>query len=259
MTLHLLQITDCHLVEPDQTLLGLDTQQSLEAVLATATEQQTPDAIIATGDLAHTPIELVYRRFLQTVREFSSAPLLCVAGNHDVRGAMEQAGLPFAPLVLGDWLVAGLDSHQDDQPPARVTEADRAEVARSMSAADVPHVLVTTHHPLVQVDCPWLDCDRIPEPEALLDWLLDASQNRLRGVAFGHAHQAIETQVLLSAEQLPVWGSPSTCFQFLPRSEKFDLDCKKPGFRWLKLAENGNISTRLGWADNFVGEAVVAG
>ena len=51
MSLNVLHITDCHLVAPNANLIGVDTQASLEAVLAQACAQRQPDAVIASGDL----------------------------------------------------------------------------------------------------------------------------------------------------------------------------------------------------------------
>ena len=76
---------------PDTSLLGVDTQASLEAVLAQACAQRHPDAVIASGDLAHDAKCEVYQRFLHTVRNTTSAPLLCLPGNHDVLEQMQAA------------------------------------------------------------------------------------------------------------------------------------------------------------------------
>ena len=65
-----LHITDCHLVEAGQTLLGVDTQASLEAVLTQAKAQDPCDAVVASGDLVHEGSVAVYQRFLGTVRRF---------------------------------------------------------------------------------------------------------------------------------------------------------------------------------------------
>jgi Icc protein len=41
-------------------------------------------------------------------------------------------------------------------------------------------------------------------------------------------------------------GTPSTCFQFLPRAERSDVDPGLgPAWRWLELLPDGRIDTRV--------------
>ena len=145
------------------------------------------------------------------------------------------AGLPMDALQIGNWNIVPLDSHQDDAPAALVEQADRDVAGRALAAASGDHCLVATHHPLVEVNSPWLDKDRIQNPAELVEWLSECSAvsgiSRLRGVVFGHAHQAVEEV----CGGVPVLGVPSTCFQFLPQSERFSLDDQAPGYRWLFL------------------------
>ncbi len=251
LTRTVLQITDTHLVVPGARLIGVDTQASLEAVLSQAVSEAAPDAIIASGDLAHDPTRDVYGRFLETVRQFSDAPLMCVPGNHDVLGAMQAADLPMAPVELGAWSLVPFDSHEDDAPVSLITDADRAAVAAALGTAAGQHCLVATHHPLVRVDCPWLDKDRIQNAAELIEWLSECSAvngaSRLRSVVFGHAHQIVAD----SCADVPVYGAPSTCFQFQPASQKFALDDQPPGYRWLYLSDDGEVSTEVRRVDSF--------
>ena len=251
MTRTVLQISDCHLVAEGASLIGVDTQASLEAVLRQAMSEAIPDAIIASGDIAHDPILDVYARFLGTVRGFSAAPLLCLPGNHDELGVMRAVGLPMHPLELGTWSIVALDSHEDDAPAALITEADREQIALDIAATLSPHLLVSTHHPLVAVNCPWLDKDRIQNPTELVEWLTECSARdgagRLRSVVFGHAHQSVADR----CAGVPVFGAPSTCFQFMPCSDSFATDTLPPGYRWLQLADDGRVTTDVRRVESF--------
>ncbi len=251
MSQRVLHISDCHLVVPGAHLLGVDTQAALEAVLADALADTQADAIIASGDIAHDPTRDVYQRFHATLGKFSDAPVLCLPGNHDLLGMMQAADLPMAPLELGAWSIVALDSHEDDAPRARITPEDRQRTAAALSAARGQFCLVATHHPLVPINSPWLDKDRIQNAQELIEWLSECSAidgvSRLRSVVFGHAHQIVESM----CAALPVYGVPSTCFQFLPGSERFTLDTLSPGYRWLVLADDGDISTQVHRVDSF--------
>lgn len=252
--LKVLHISDCHLVVAGTDLLGVDTQQTLEWVLADALADGSPDAVIASGDLAHDPTPAVYERFLATIQSATDSPMLVTPGNHDVAELMLQAGLPFAGLALPDWGLVGLDSHEDELPRSLVTTQDKQTTQRDIEAlCDATHLLLATHHHLLPVNCPWLDCDRVQMPQEVLKWAWQASAGRLRGCVFGHVHQAVEGVVTLdasdvpdeTAQQMPVWGVPSTCFQFLPRSPTFAVDALGPGYRWLYLHPDGSVGTEV--------------
>ena len=239
----LLHITDCHLVPRGQQLLHTDTHGTLDAVLAQAMNEARPDAIVATGDLVHSGGVAVYRQFLSLIESHCDAPLLCLPGNHDLAHAMAEAELPMQSLCLGDWFIGALDSHEDDVPEAHVDAATRAALTAEWRQQSARYGLLATHHPLLPIGAPWLDKDRIDAPEALLDGLIASESPGFCGAIFGHAHQVIDGRY----RQRPLLGTPSTGFQFEPRSQHFAVGKLPPGYRWLTLADNGQIHSRVGW------------
>ena len=133
--------------------------------------------------------------------------------------------------------LVALDSHEDDKPQSLITEIDRQALSQAVAGTQSRHILLATHHPLVEVQCPWLDRDRIVGPLELLNWLNQEANERLRGAVFGHAHQEVQAMV----GPWPVFGVPSTCFQFQPQSARFALDGLAPGYQWLELQDDGKI------------------
>jgi len=266
-----LHITDLHLLRDKRgCMLGMNTAESLRAVLAAATRERRLAALLVTGDIAQEPTTAVYRRCLGILREFHAGPLLCLPGNHDLLAPMLEAGMTMQPIRLGRWCIVGWDTHEDDHPGAVWREASPATSERAQAAipenletgatgpinANEPiartwqallaeigrakgHVLVATHHPLIDVGCPWLDKDRLPNAEQALDAL--AEMPSVQAVAFGHAHQDLQAQ----HGKLALFGTPSTCFQFKPRSCKFGLDDTGPGYRWLHLSDDGRLQTQV--------------
>ena len=218
----------------------MDPRASLDACLAQALSEHTPDAILATGDLAHDPVRDVYLDFMAVIRARTDAPLLCLPGNHDVLGVMAAVDMPLEPLDLAPWQIVPLDSHEDELPRALVTDADRAQTAAHLQASSNPYTLLATHHPLMALNMPWLDKDRVKNPEELVHWLAERSTS-LRGIVFGHAHQACEG----SCAGIPIYGVPATCFQFQPETEAFTPNNLPPGYRWLELTDDGEIATEV--------------
>ena len=75
MGLNVLQITDTHLLDsPRDTMHGVNTQNSLEAVLDQALAEVAPDVVLATGDIAEAATETVYQRRPLFVRAGQSRP-----------------------------------------------------------------------------------------------------------------------------------------------------------------------------------------
>ena len=234
--LHILQITDCHLFpSAGKTLLGVATQASLDAVLHGACAERTPDAVLATGDIAQRPAPATYALFLSTLRRHFEGPLLCVPGNHD-HGATFAASLPTDDVVVGGWRLVGVDTHIDDVVSGSVGAAELERLA----ALPTGPTVVAGHHCPAHTGCAWLDEHRIDNGDAVLA-ALDASA--VAAYVFGHIHQPFEGRG--GNGSTPLFGTPSTCFQFAQDTASFALDDAKPGYRWLRLADDGTVATEL--------------
>ena len=237
--LRILQITDVHLRAAEgDTLLGVDTLHSVTAVLSQALAEHRPDALLVTGDVAQDPVPDLYARFYGWLQAQYPGPTLVTPGNHDIAGNMG-ALLECQALELPGWTILPLDSHVDDEPQALVSDADFAVLRQACDKSANTNLLVVTHHPPVDIDCPWLDRDRIQNGHELLEWM--AGHGRIRALVFGHAHQELN----LTHRQLKLFGTPSTCIQFEPRSSRFSVDEQKPGYRWLLLDDDGSIRSEV--------------
>ena len=238
-TSRVLQITDVHLrAVTGDTLLGVDTWHSVAAVLDQALAEHRPDALLVTGDVAQDPVPDLYARFYGWLQARFPGPTLVTPGNHDIAGNMG-ALLETECLELPGWQVVPLDSHVDDEPQALVSAADFAALERACNRSANVNLVVATHHPPVEIGCPWLDRDRIQNGAELLEWM--AEHGRIRAVVFGHAHQELN----FTHRHLGLHGTPSTCMQFEPGSASFSVDEQKPGYRWLLLAEDGTLTTEV--------------
>ena len=241
MPLTLLQVTDTHLLPtPGERLLDVCTQATLEAVLEQAFAEAEPDALIASGDIAHGGDAAACERFLDTLRRWHSGPTLAVPGNHDEAQTFARA-LPTAPIRAASWDILGIDTHVPGQPGGAVSAAELKRLEADLKLPGARHALVVGHHCPVAVGAPWLDEHCIDNAAELLA-LLNRSE-RARAYVGGHVHQEVDAV----AGAVRVYATPSTCFQFAPQSERFALDRgAAPGCRWLTLCEDGAIRTRVG-------------
>lgn len=246
--LRLLQLTDSHLrAAPDGRIKNWITQQSFELALGAALDgQPMPDAILATGDLSQDGSRDSYRRLRDTLGPLG-VPTYCIPGNHDDPAVMseELATAPFhccGDHRLGGWRLVMLSTWDGDRGGGRLSDVELQRLDHALATSDEPHVLVVLHHHPVPSNS-WLDKVALDNAEEFLA-LTDACA-RVRGIVWGHVHQEHDSV----RRGVRLLGTPSTCFQFVPRVTESAIDpVTGPGWRWLELMPDGDILTQVGWA-----------
>ncbi len=243
--IEVLQITDLHLLSaPEQTLLGVNTEETARQVIESAKSQHwPPDLIVLTGDLTQKPLAAIYRRldrYLNTL----GVPCVCLPGNHDdpelMLTELKSENVYCASQILGSaWQIICLDSTEPESEIGHFSEETLGMLADHLDRHPEKFALVCLHHHPVQIGCSWLDTMVLDESNQFFALLESRSQSR--AVAFGHIHQAFDT----TYRNLRVLGTPSTCFQFKPASEHFMLDDQAPGYRRLILHPDGRIGTEV--------------
>ena len=238
----LVQLSDSHLfAEADGKLLGMDTRHSLEKVIERVQQEQPQiDLMLATGDLSQDGTQASYQRF----RDMTSVlPGLArwFPGNHDELGPMQAAcvgtDLLEPVLDLGNWRITVLDSSIPGAVPGYLEESQLELLVRALSEAPERHHLVCFHHHPVSIGCRWMEPIGLRNPDELFAVLDRFPQ--VRAVLWGHIHQEFD-QVRNGVRLL---ASPSTCVQFAPGSEDFQVDDEAPGYRWLRLHDDGRLET----------------
>lgn len=238
----IVQLSDSHLLEEEGgRLLGMDTQDSLQQVVDRVLEEQPKvDLILATGDLSQDGSEASYRRFRQMTAAID-APARWLPGNHDEVPAMQVAcvgsNLLETVVDIGNWRVIVLDSTIAGAVAGYLDDRQLALLERALSEAPDRHHLITLHHHPVSIGCRWMEQIGLRNPTAFFSVLDRFPQ--ARAVLWGHVHQEFD-QI---RGNLRLLASPSTCVQFMPGSETFMVDSAAPGYRWLRLYDDGRIDT----------------
>jgi Icc protein len=242
----LLQITDLHLLAAaNSRLLGVDTAASLDAVLRAALAERGADALIVTGDIAHDAADSTYVRVREAIASHHRGPVLWLPGNHDLAAPLDRQRPAARELQLGEWLVIAIDTHVDGAEGGNVDGSELDRLRTLLAQTRARFAIVAGHHPPMPLGTPWLDGGSIANGNALLDLL--AGYERVRAYVCGHVHQESATM----HRGVRVLTTPSTCFQFVPRTERFSVDATPPGWRWLDLASDGTLTTRVGRATDF--------
>ena len=251
-SVRLVQFTDTHLLaDPAGKLRGALTLPRLQACLAHAQRHFFPaDAIALTGDIvqddptAYGAIELIF--------EDLGLPVLLIPGNHDVPVEMARR-LAHPPFQVGGeyhtdngWQVLLLDSWfaESDDGEGRLGDGQLAALEQALAAAAKPHSFVFLHHPPVPMESPGLDALGLLDARAFIDTV--SRHPRVRGIAWGHAHQALD----IYAGNLRLMCTPATSMQFTPRAG-FKIDDRPPGYRVLELGEDGSIASEVVWLEGY--------
>ncbi|MEJ2532701.1 MAG: 3',5'-cyclic-AMP phosphodiesterase [Halioglobus sp.] len=240
------QLTDTHLCRArGGTLLGMDTDRSLQAVIAQVKrERPRIDLLLGTGDLSDRGARSAYER-LQVYFDQLCPDSFWLPGNHDDRVEMEavvnhSARLSSEIRVAG-WQILMLDSQVPGEVGGRLGEQELTllDTALQMAREEALYTLVCLHHQPMAIGCDWLDEQMVADAGDFFG-ILDRYAG-VRGVLWGHVHQQVSRRrngVLLMA-------SPSTCVQFAPGSSDFQADDQPPGYRWLDLCPDGSIETDI--------------
>ena len=238
----LVQLSDSHLFAEEGTaLLGMNTRASLQRVIELVREQQPRiDLVLATGDLSQDGTLESYQQFRDMTRAIG-APARWIPGNHDEPQIMAQAAVHsdlLEPVVdIGNWRITLLDSAVPGSVPGYLQDQQLQLLAQALSEAPNRHHLVCLHHHPVSIGCAWMEPIGLRNPEALFAVLDRFPQ--ARALLWGHVHQEIDRE----RNGLRLLASPSTCIQFAPGSEDFQVSEQAPGYRWLRLHADGRLET----------------
>ena len=238
----LVQLSDSHLfAEADGRLLGMDTRDSLQLVIQRVLEEQPQvDLLLATGDISQDGSVESYQRFRQMTAQIPGAQRW-FAGNHDDMPTMRQvcAGSDLLePVIdLPGWRIILLDSSIPGTVAGQLDAGQLAFLEESLAEAGERHVLVSFHHHPISVGCRWLEPIGLRNAAAL--FAVTDRYPRVKAMLWGHVHQEIDQQ----RNGVRLLASLSTCVQFAPGSEEFQVDHEAPGYRWLRLYRDGRLET----------------
>jgi Icc protein len=251
--IRLLQFTDTHLmVDPAGSIRGVRTLERFEACLAHAHRRYWPaDLIAVTGDLVQD--EPAAYGTLELLLDGLGAPVMLAPGNHDVPGELRRrlSNPPFAvggARLMGGWNIVMLESwyehSADGEGELGPDELARLEQALALHADT--HSLVLLHHPPIAMEAAGLDALGLLDAQAFIEVI--ARHPQVRGIAWGHAHQALD--VFQGAVR---WMcTPATCMQFKPRDPGFVVDDRPPGYRVIDLHDDGGIASEVVWLEGYV-------
>lgn len=240
VTMRILQLTDLHLGSRfgDARWAAFDTLlHDLPALVGEF------DRLVITGDLAAHGQAAVYDALRARLTPWLSK-LRVVPGNHDSAGRVRDV---FADRMLGGSPAANFLDEVHGVRLVGLDSSRRFRISGALGTAQLDWLssvldpalpsLVFLHHPPRSIGTWWLDKDLLRDRAAFSEII----QGRgVQGVFCGHVHQ--ESEGVLG--QVPVWTTPSTAYQFKPRSLMPRTDRRDSGFRVIEIT-GGVLTTSV--------------
>lgn len=199
----LLQLSDTHITAPGRRLLErVDTAALLAQAVASVKALSTPpSAVLLSGDLVDRGDAAEYAELLRLLAPLD-CPLYPLAGNHDERGALQQAFGDRCPaselppflqyaVDLGGLRLVVLDSAVAGAPHGELCASRLDWLERTLAAAPQQPTLVAMHHPPFVTGIAHMDAMGLlaggPELEALL-----RRHPQVERLLCGHLHRPIQ-------------------------------------------------------------------
>ena len=237
-----IQISDSHLLKSSgQRLIGVDTEASLRAVVDLVSDEENVTGILATGDISQDRSEESYRRF-SAITQRPGVPVYWIPGNHDDSKQFHKPdGFPLAErsvIKAENWRILLLDSVIPGDESGYLAETELEYIEKNVED-DGKHYLLVLHHQPIRCGSAWLDSMILKNADEFMQ--LISRKHCIRAVIYGHIHQ----ESMQKVAGISFLSSPSTCFQFKPRTAGFSLDRQLPGYRRIILKNDGNIETAV--------------
>jgi Icc protein len=238
-----LQLTDLHILPgSEDTLLGVNTYRYFQKILRHAfSDRGSFDLILITGDLAQEPSEQSYRQILDGLKGFD-VPVVCLPGNHDDFVLMQRMFKHDMincrkQHIFSKWQLICLNSQIPGSAKGNLAASELNFLRRCLQEKPDLHALVAMHHHCLATHSAWMDTMIIKNNTELLDLLTEFPG--VKAIVTGHIHQVMDKYY----HTIRVLSTPSTCFQFKPESKHFAVDSTSPGYRIIKLYDDGRFET----------------
>nr|WP_314479278.1 3',5'-cyclic-AMP phosphodiesterase [uncultured Pseudomonas sp.] len=247
-TVNVVHLTDAHLfASPEGSMLGLNTRDSLRHVVQQALrEQRDTDLLVCTGDLSQDASVASYDAFRQLTAGFV-APARWLPGNHDEAQVMARLAPELVQPVtdIGAWRIVMLDTAVPGAAHGWLHDTQLSLLEAALRSAGERHCLLCLHHQPVDIGCAWIAPIGLRNADAL--FAVVERYPQVRALLWGHVHQEWDQW----RGDLRLLATPSTCIQFAPGSEDFEVSQQHPGYRWIRLHADGRLDTGIERALDF--------
>ncbi len=246
--LKILHLTDTHLLNNIQhRLCGVDTNATFAAVVEHVVSKGIQaDLAVVTGDIAQQPSKATYARLAKMLQPLAMQAH-CLAGNHDEVSQFKQLNAANCKFYAtnrlvkqGKWWLVMLNTSKaqcvegyiQNKPWLRATLAEAKKQGK--------YVAIWMHHHPLPIGSAWMDRYILRDGDWFVSTITQFNKV-VKAVLHGHVHQDFAGDIA----DVPVWATPSTCFQFVPRQAHYQIDATAPGYRVIELHNDGTVHCQV--------------
>ncbi len=237
----LIQITDPHLTENKKTKVkAWSTHASFERIVAFIEKNESPDFIVATGDISNDGTKKSYIAYQKGIGRFNK-PVYTILGNHDnhknFRTVFGTKFRSIEKITLSEtWLMILIDSTSLNKESGYITKQQMDSLRKLIKNNKDKNIVIFLHHQPIKMGF-WIDQVGLQNSDFFTASI--ANQSNIKAVVWGHVHYESEN----SLRSIKMLSTPSTCYQFCGNAQKPDTN--KPGYRKINLFESGKIETEV--------------
>ncbi|MBF7681736.1 3',5'-cyclic-AMP phosphodiesterase [Acinetobacter sp. B5B] len=237
----LVQISDTHLMDtPEKVFIEMNPEYTFHRIMHDICQRHDViDSIIHTGDVAQIASPETYHRYLKYMQTLD-IPFYQTPGNHDNLTHFPYPQQQKVTVIdLEQWCIVLLCSAVTGQTDGHIDDEQLTLLEGILQQQQDKHIILGCHHHPLHIDSDWIDQHCLKNTRDFSK-IIEKHHN-IKAIIHGHIHQ--EAQVNFG--NIMVLSVPSTCVQFKPKSKDFALDEAAPGYRVLKLHDNGHLETEI--------------
>jgi len=229
---HLIQISDCHIDDPIETM-GVNAHANLTSVIDAITKHNY-DTLLITGDLSHNGTLSSYQ-VLQNILTPIKSRIVVLSGNHDQIDNLNQVFSEqlISKFSLGNWEIVTINSTQASKSSGHISKQALDQLDQDLKNSNAKYNIVTLHHPIVSMQSDWDDSLSLENADELFNVM--NKYPKIKAVLWGHAHQARE----FNNNGVTLISCPSTALQYDNET--------RIGFNHYILHDNGKLEYNTQW------------
>lgn len=250
MVHNIIHLTDLHLSTTNEAPTNpINTTASFAAVVTDIKKNISiiaPELIVITGDIAEDYSRKTYEFVVQSLREFS-LPIAVVPGNHDdvilFNKIFTDANYYLSNRIinLGAWQILLLNSHIEGETVGRLAPEVLAFTEQALKNHPEKFTIIFLHHHVVAVGY-GIDALILQNRQEFLTLLDNCNINKqIKAIFSGHVHQ----ENFCTQDEIEFVTTPATSYQFSRNFPMQKLFNEPPGYRIIKLFENGICNSEV--------------
>ncbi len=250
--IEIIQITDLHLnANKFHITHDINPYNSAKIIIdEVIKEHKNINSLILTGDLVDDESREGYGNLSRLLAEVhDKCQIFLMPGNHDSIEEIDRLCKTKnfnndKHFSINNWIIFMFNTKKNNSPNGILYKKEIDGLKNLLNTFPTKNFMIFLHHHPIIIESESMDKMIIENSEILINIIKD--NENIKGVCWGHIHQEITTKI----NKTKLFSTPSTCYQATPKSKSFAIDhSAKPGYRVIKLLDDGEIKTHVARCD----------